>query len=105
MRSCNRKGAYWIFHALALQESQIGPTQNGLKTGHNHPGLAPYSATLVHAMMLVGGSADNRMGCSLVTVTCNFSTTILYEIVGTFCNKNSVPRSPKSRLSKIVHCE
>ena len=32
-------------------------------------------------------------------------TTILYETVGTFCNKNSVPHSPKSMLSKIVHCE
>ena len=25
----------------------------------------------------------------------DFHTTILYETVGTFCNKNSVPRSPK----------
>ena len=32
-------------------------------------------------------------------------TTILYETVGTLCNKNSVPRSPKSMLSEIVHWE
>ena len=32
-------------------------------------------------------------------------TTILYKTIGTFCNKNSVPRSPKSMLSKIVHWE
>ena len=32
-------------------------------------------------------------------------STILYETVGTLYNKNSVPRSPKSMLSKIVHWE